>query len=106
SYELSLLCGAHASAGQVDEARRIRDELVERASRSYVPPLDLAVAHAAMNDRESALASLERALDERNALMWYRTHLPNFDALRNEPRWQAIADRLARVAPMRRGGTG
>ncbi len=104
TFELALLSGACAAAGREAEGRRILAELHDRASRSYVPPFDLALAHASLGEKELTLAALERAFDERNALLWYRIHFPVFDGLREEPRWRAIADRLARTAPVRRGG--
>ena len=104
TFELALLCGAYAAAGREDEARRVATELQDRASRSYVPPFDLALARTSLGETEPALIDLERAYDERNALLWYRIHLPSLDPLREEPRWRAIADRLARTAPVKRGG--
>ena len=45
---------------------------------------------------------LEKAFDERNAFLWLRIHFVNFEGLRGEPRWQALAAKLARSAPIRR----
>lgn len=101
---MALLVDALAAAGREAEARALSDELSEKARRSYVPPFDLAYAAMALGRREDAVALLERAFDERNALLWYRIRQPVFDPLRTEPRWRAIADKLARTAPVKRGG--
>ncbi len=106
SYELALLADALAVSGRPEQARKIVAELEEKGRTSYVPPLDLSLALVALGDRERALTLLERAYDERNALCWFRIHLPQFDPLRSEPRWKAIAARLARGAPVRVSAPG
>jgi hypothetical protein len=65
-----------------------------------VPPYDIAILLAALGDREEALAAIERAYEERNALLWARIHFPLFDPLRSEPRWRAVAEKLAKTAPV------
>jgi serine/threonine-protein kinase len=101
SFELALYGAALAAAGRETEARAVLAELEGRGEKTYVPPFDLAVLLAALGDRKEALAALERAHSERNAMLWFRIHLETFLPLRAEPRWRAIADRLARTAPRR-----
>ena len=103
-YELALYGGALMAGGREADARAVLAELRDRATRTYVPPFDIAFLLAALGEREEALSGLERAYEERNALIWFRMHKPTFDPLRGEPRFKAIADRLARTAPMRKGG--
>lgn len=67
---------------------------------AYVPPFDLALAQVGLGETDRVLTLLERAYDERNALLWFRIHSPEFDALRSEPRWKAMAARLFRTAPV------
>ncbi|HEY2797827.1 MAG TPA: protein kinase [Thermoanaerobaculia bacterium] len=99
-YEIALLGDALVAAGRTREARALLDELLDRARREYVPPFDLAILHCALGEREPALGALEKAYDQRNALLWYRLHIPSLDPLRNEPRWLALSDKLARTAPL------
>jgi serine/threonine-protein kinase len=101
-FQIALLGRALAADGREAEARQLLAELQERAGREYVPPHDLAVLHAGLGDRKEALSALERAFEQRNGLLWYRIHMPTFDALHDEPRFLAITDRLARTAPLRR----
>ena len=105
-YEIALLGGALAAVGRTQEARALLDELLERARREYVPPFDLALLHCALGERDLALAALEKALDQRNALLWYRIYIPMLAPLRGEPRWRALADKLGRTAPVRSGASG
>jgi tetratricopeptide (TPR) repeat protein len=99
-YEIALWGAALAAAGRTGEARAVLDELLERSRREYVPPFDLALLHCALGDTERALTALEKAYDDRNALLWYRLHIPGFDPLRKKPRWLALAEKLARTAPI------
>jgi serine/threonine-protein kinase len=99
TFQLGLLCAALAAADRTGEARGILAEMEERAASSYVPFFDRAVALAALGERARALDAVERAYDERNALLWARLHFPMLDSLRGEPRLRSIADRLARTAP-------
>jgi eukaryotic-like serine/threonine-protein kinase len=103
-FELALYGAALAAAGRQKEARAVLLELREKATRVYVPPFDMAVLLTALGEREAALAALERAYEERNAMLWFRIHMPVFDVLREEPRWRTIAEKLARTAPLKRGG--
>ncbi len=102
SFYIGLLGGALARAGRREDAERILAELEQRAAREYVPPFDRAVVLASLGREDEALKALERAYEERNALMWYRIHFPTFETLRSSTRWQALAERLARTAPIDR----
>jgi serine/threonine protein kinase/tetratricopeptide (TPR) repeat protein len=103
SLYIALLGGALARAGRTADARRVLAELRERTTREYVPPFDLAVVLTSLGESDGALSALERAYDERNALLWFRVYWPTFDHLRAEPRWQALAEKLARTAPVNFG---
>ncbi len=104
TFQLGMLSGCLAASGRTAEAGRVLDEMNEKARRSYVPPFDLAIGLTALGRREEALSAVERAYDERNGLLWGRLHMPMLDPLRGEPRFAAVANRLARTAPIRRGG--
>jgi serine/threonine protein kinase/tetratricopeptide (TPR) repeat protein len=99
-YEMALYGAALRGAGRTEEAGAVLAELESRATREYVPPLDRALLLSAFGRREDALQQLERAYEERNALMWFRIHLPYFDPLATEPRYRALAEKLARLAPV------
>jgi hypothetical protein len=102
---MALLGAALVASGREPEARSLLEEMRDKARRTYVPPHDLAVLLTALGEREAALSALERAYEERNALLWARLHFPMFDpmfdALRSEPRWIALAQKLGRTAPVR-----
>jgi TolB-like protein len=54
----------------------------------------LAVIYARLEDRENALASLERALVQHSGDMVFVNVEPSFDPLRGEPRFQAVVRRV------------
>jgi tetratricopeptide (TPR) repeat protein len=97
TFSLALLGGAFAAAGRVEESRRILDELTVLSTRQYVAPLHFAFVEAQLGDTEAALASFERACDERNAFAWYWvSRCPLFTALRADARFARV---LAKVVP-------
>ncbi len=100
SLYVGLLGGALARSGRRADAERVLGELEQRAQREYVPPFDRAVVLAPLGRADEAMDALERAYEERNALLWFRIHLPVFAPLQSNPRWQALAQRLARTAPV------
>ena len=99
SLYIGLLGSALARAGRTSDAERVLAELEARSAREYVPPFDKALILAPLGRSEEALTALERAYEERNALLWFRIWFPTFEPLRSSPRWQALAARLARTAP-------
>ena len=88
--ELSV---ARAHAGNRDGAVEILKKLQERSTREYVSPYDLATASAGIGDVTSALIHLERSCDER-VMRVIGVGDPEFDALRREPRYQGLVERL------------
>ena len=98
---IGFLGGALARAGRRADAERVLAELDERSTREYVPPIDKALVLTPLGRVDDALTALERAYEERNALMWRRIQFPMFDPLRSSPRWHALATKLARTAPVR-----
>jgi serine/threonine-protein kinase len=97
-YYVSLLGGAYAAAGERAKAETILAELLARAD--FVPSLDLATVHAGLGDDDSAMDALERAREERNALLWGRIYFPEYKSLRGRARFDAITRRLSRTAPV------
>jgi DNA-binding winged helix-turn-helix (wHTH) protein/TolB-like protein/Flp pilus assembly protein TadD len=83
-----------ALAGDRSAALKIIDELkaIPRAER-YVSPFYLAVVYTGLGEKETAFAWLEKACAERS---WWIATLktnPQFDGLRDDPRFQNILKR-------------
>jgi eukaryotic-like serine/threonine-protein kinase len=99
SYYSALLASALAEAGRMGEARTALAELEARAAREYVPPFDIAIVLASLGEGDAALDRLEKAYQDRNALLWARLYFPQLRNLAGHPRFQALAAKLARRAP-------
>jgi tetratricopeptide (TPR) repeat protein/TolB-like protein len=93
----SLLRGqlgyCYARAGRRDEALQELGALNER-SPHYVSPMSFAAIYAGLNDPQQALHHLERALEVHDTSLPVNLLNPEFDALRSEPRFQSIRQRL------------
>jgi tetratricopeptide (TPR) repeat protein len=88
------LANVLAVSGRVGEAREMLAALSRRRAESYVSPWALASIHARLGETEEALDWLERAYEEHDStLVWLKVH-PRFDALRREPRFEALIARL------------
>ncbi len=84
------LAHALARSGQSEEARRILDRLLADRRTKYVPAYDIAVIHEGLGAEPTALEWLERAFDERSALLMHVAWDPRFRSLSGEPRFRAI----------------
>jgi serine/threonine protein kinase/tetratricopeptide (TPR) repeat protein len=81
------LCFALVAAGRDDRAREVLNELKNKAEKGYVKPYFMAMAHAALDERDAAFELFERAFAERDHwLLWFCTE-PKLDALRSDPRF-------------------
>jgi len=93
----SLLRGqlgyCYAMSGRREEALQELSALNER-SPNYVSPVSFAAIYAGLNHPEQALDHLERALEARDTSLPVNLLNPEFDALRSEPRFQTIRQRL------------
>lgn len=87
------LAVALARAGMEDEARSIvTDALALKESGGGVAASALASAYATLGEKETALDWLERSFDEEGGIYYLRS--PDWDPLRDEPRFQRIWERL------------
>ena len=87
-----------AKAGQRPAAKKLLDEMIADSARTYVQGYYLATAQLALGDKDAALASLERDLRERGIYMQWMAVNPEFDPLKDDPRF---GDLLKRMASMR-----
>lgn len=100
---LGILCHAQrwADGQSAQEIRARKARLHQRIARleiasreSYVPPLQLALAHMAVDEMEEAISDLRRACDEGDPKMAWLHLLPLFDPLREHEGFRALLKRL------------
>jgi serine/threonine protein kinase/Flp pilus assembly protein TadD len=96
SWYLGHLAWIYCAAGRRADALAILDELLERSSREYVAPFHLAFIYVGLGDHDAAIAALELACEQRNALAWWPRSAPQFDPLRSHPRFAGV---LSKIVP-------
>jgi TolB-like protein/Tfp pilus assembly protein PilF len=87
---LAYLGAAYASAGRTGEARKLVEELRELAGKVYVPGLAFAFIYSALAEIDKALDWLEKAIEERDAIVAVYHRCPILDPLRSHPRYRAL----------------
>ncbi len=94
---------AYALAGKKSEAARIRRELEDLSTRSYVAPYWMASLCLGLDDREQAFRWLDKAYEERSGgLVWLGVDR-RMDPIRSDPRFMALRQRVesaSAIVPM------
>lgn len=83
-----------ALLGKRGKAREALGRLTTLARDKYVSPVMLAAIHVVLGQVDEALACLERGLEEHDAWLAWLGFDRRFDALRAEPRFIALLDRI------------
>jgi len=92
---LPTAAGEHGLSQIEHEAAVAEVHMLEQASaHTYVSPLFLAAAHARAGDTAEALTFLEAALDEPAAGLVFLRVDRSWEALRGEPRFQAVVNAI------------
>ena len=94
AYSTATLGWLLAQSGKRVEAEQLLRELEAERQRGYVSPVAFAILHIGLSNVQEALDWTERAYDERRGWLVYVNVNPVFDALRNEPRFKSLVDRM------------
>ena len=102
AWSLGELSIALSANGRREEAVRIRDELVERSERRWIPPTAIVLAEVALGNHDAALRWCERAFQTRDFLCvmlpfegMFRVPLPGQTAsIDEDPRWRELVQRV------------
>jgi serine/threonine protein kinase/tetratricopeptide (TPR) repeat protein len=92
-YSLSWLATAYAAAGEREQAKAVLAEIEEMGSKRYVSPYFLAMIYCNLGDEERALSELERAVEIRDGRLVWAGVDPQFDRLRDHPRFEEVLRR-------------
>jgi DNA-binding winged helix-turn-helix (wHTH) protein/TolB-like protein/Tfp pilus assembly protein PilF len=93
---------ALALAGRRAEALAELDRALKLSKERYVAAYDIAMIYAALADSENAFLWLEHAMEDRSTLINFLAQDPTFDALRADPRFASLVQRIGiyrRVLP-------
>lgn len=82
-----------AAVGQSEKARALLDELLARREEEWVTAYEIAIIHALLHERDSALSWLERAEREHAVGFTFVLVDPHLDSLRDDPRFEELLRR-------------
>jgi len=82
-----VIAYVYARMGRRQEARQM-------VSGQAVFPVDVANVYAALGDKDEAFRILEKAVEERNALIVTVKEEPPLESLHSDPRWQKLLSKM------------
>jgi len=88
------LARAYANFGKRTEAKKLLDDLRERAGHTYVSPYYFAMIYTALGEQQQALAALDQGYAEHDRYLTWLKVDDAFDPLRREPRFQDLLRRI------------
>jgi TolB-like protein/Tfp pilus assembly protein PilF len=91
-----LLGYAYAISGNRPKAEEMLRELEEMAKGQYVSSTAFADIHLGLGEKEKALDWLEKSYQDQESACWYLKVDPIYDSVRNEPRFQALVQKVFR----------
>jgi Predicted integral membrane protein len=94
-----LLGYAYAISGDRPKAEQMLRELEEMAGRQYVNSTAFADIYLGLGEKQKALDWLEIAYENQESACWYLKVDPIYDSVRNEPRFQALLQKVFRETP-------
>jgi serine/threonine-protein kinase len=89
-----ILASLLARSGNRRQAVEILDELAALEQTTYIPPTDFAKIHVALGNNDQAFEWLERAIEVRDADLFMLKVWPEWDPLRDDPRFDDLLRRL------------
>ena len=85
---------AYGQSGQTEKARDVLDRMTAIGATRFVSPRVLAIVASGLNDRDLAIAQLERAFELRDPRLPSIGNDPGFDPIRVDPRFGNLLKRL------------
>jgi serine/threonine protein kinase/tetratricopeptide (TPR) repeat protein len=92
--ELAALGHAYAVSHQESEARKILQQLTDRAQQTYVQPTWVAVIHIGLGENDQAFDWLQRAYEDRSAWLVNLKIDPFFDPVRSDQKFTDLVRRV------------
>jgi len=89
-----LLGYAYAISGDRPKAEQMLRELEQMAKRQYVNSTAFAAIYVGLGETEKALDWLDKAYENQESACWLLKVDPIYDSLRNEPRFQALVEKI------------
>jgi TolB-like protein/tetratricopeptide (TPR) repeat protein len=89
-----LLGYAYAISGDRPKAEQILRELEELSKRRYVNTTAFATIYLGFGEKQKALDWLDKSYQDQESACWYLRVDPVYDGVRNEPRFQALVQKV------------
>jgi tetratricopeptide (TPR) repeat protein len=93
-----------AKVGRTNEAESVLRALKNIAREKYVSPYAIALVHAGLDQRDSALAWLDRAIESRDVHLVWLTQDSKWDPFREDLRFRGLVARCDFMRTARTGG--
>ncbi len=84
----------YAASGNLNQARKILQDLEERAGQHYVPSYAIALVYAGLGDNERAFTWLEKAYQDRSTAMVFLRLDPELSSLHSDPRFEKLSQKV------------
>jgi serine/threonine-protein kinase len=94
-----LLGYAYAISGDRPKGEQILRELEELAKHQYVNSSAFAAIYLGLGDKEKAFDWLDKCYENQESACWLLKVDPIYDSVRNEPRFQALVQKIFHEAP-------
>jgi len=95
SAEIASLIGyTYAVSGRTAEARQVLEELHRLSRRRYISPYHMAMVYAGLGARDETFQWLDKAYDDREGRLTILRFAPEFAALRSDPRFKRLLQRM------------
>jgi TolB-like protein/Tfp pilus assembly protein PilF len=85
---------AYAISGDRAKAAQSLHELEDLAKRQYVSPTAFATIYLGLGQKEKCLDWLEKSYEQQDSACWYLKIDQIYDSVRNEPRFQALVEKI------------
>jgi adenylate cyclase len=85
---------AYAISGDRAKAEQALRELEDLAKRQYASPTAFATIYLGLGEKEKTLDWLEKGYEQQDSACWYLNTDKNYDDVRNEPRFQALVQKV------------
>ena len=90
SHSLASLGMVYGFTGHEREAREVLAQLIKLRKQKYVGPMQFALVHTGLGNKDKAIDWLQKAFRERSNILPNIYQAPHYDSLRGEPRFQAL----------------
>jgi len=93
-FAVAELGGTYAAAGKTTEARQILKALHDLSKSQYVSAHAFALIHTGLREIDEAFLWLDKAYQERSAILAWIKVDPRLDPLRSDPRFESLLQRM------------